>query len=124
MGFFSLFFLLFFTLLSFLLFQKADSNNSWRDRWRITRGSWSCIERRAQTEAVALIKNTAPISAKPWERKEGGGKDGEEKERQTEGRKEREEEIGESQRSKKKKKKQKGEKSLAPPLDTASAGLL
>lgn len=63
---------------------------------------------------MAVIKNTAPISAKPWERKEGGGKDGGEKERQTEGKKEREEEIGESQRSKKKKKAEGGEKFSAP----------
>lgn len=74
MSLFSPFCVLFFPLASpFCYFKKADSNNSWRDRWRITRGSWSCIERRAQTEAVALIKNTAPISAKPWERSEGRG---------------------------------------------------
>lgn len=76
-------------------------------------GSWSCIERRAQTEAVALIKTPDDLSQALG--KEGWEKHGKKPQR---GEKDKEEEIGKAREAKNTR------KSLPPPLDTASAGLL
>lgn len=91
---------------SFCYFRKLTATTHGRIDGGL-RGSWSCIERRAQTEAAALIKTRPDLS-------QALGKEGEK------GRKKqrREEERGKLQEEKN------TEKSLLSPLDMASAGLL
>lgn len=79
-------------------------------------GSWSCIERRAQTEAVALIKTPPDLSQSLGK---GGVRKAWKKNTHTQrGEKDEEEETGKAREAKNTR------KSLPPPLDTASAGLL
>lgn len=80
-------------------------------------GSWSCIERRAQTEAAALIKNAARSQPSP-------GKGGVRKARKNQRRVERQGRGNRRARGAQKYKKKNTGKSLPSPLDTASAGLL
>lgn len=77
-------------------------------------GSWSCIERRAQTEAVALIKTAPDLSQALG--KEGWEKHGKKKHREARKTRKKKEEKPEKQKNAK--------ESLPSPLDTASAGLL
>lgn len=91
---------------SFCYFRKLTATTHGRIDGGL-RGSWSCIERRAQTEAAALIKARPDLS-------QALGKEGEKgKKKQS-----REEEKGKLQEEKN------TEKSLLSPLDMASAGLL
>lgn len=92
---------------SFCYFRKLTATTHGRIDGGL-RGSWSCIERRAQTEAAALIKARPDLS-------QALGKEGwKRQEKPEEGRK-----TGE-----KKKESERGRKSLLSPLDMASAGLL
>lgn len=91
---------------SFCYFRKLTATTHGRIDGGL-RGSWSCIERRAQTEAAALIKAWPDLS-------QALGKEGEKGRKNRGGRKKRE-----SCRKKKN-----TEKSLLSPLDMASAGLL
>lgn len=89
---------------SFCYFRKLTATTHGRIDGGL-RGSWSCIERRAQTEAAALIKTWTDLSQALGKKTRGGQKDGGE-------------ETGKLEEEKN------TEKSLLSPLDMASAGLL